>query len=77
MAALCTHDMPTLRGFWHCDDLKMGEELGLYPNKEQLSGLFDSRAESKQKKFLIVWLGMVIFLKVLGKMLHMFRWINI
>ncbi len=20
MAALCTHDMPTLRGFWHCDD---------------------------------------------------------
>ncbi|MDX1302914.1 4-alpha-glucanotransferase [Photobacterium sp.] len=49
MAALCTHDMPTLRGFWHCDDLKMGEELGLYPDKEQLSGLFDSRAESKQK----------------------------
>ncbi|MGF1760793.1 4-alpha-glucanotransferase [Photobacterium sagamiensis] len=49
MAALCTHDMPTLRGFWHCDDLRMGEELGLYPDKEQLSGLFDSRAESKQK----------------------------
>lgn len=49
MAALCTHDMPTLRGFWHCDDLKMGEELGLYPNKEQLAGLFASRAESKQK----------------------------
>lgn len=49
MAALCTHDMPTLRGFWHCDDLKMGEELGLYPNKDQLAGLFASRAESKQK----------------------------
>ncbi|MEH6531284.1 MAG: 4-alpha-glucanotransferase [Photobacterium frigidiphilum] len=49
MAALCTHDMPTLRGFWHCDDLKLGEELGLYPNKEQLAGLFASRAESKQK----------------------------
>jgi 4-alpha-glucanotransferase len=49
MAALCTHDMPTLRGFWHCDDLKMGEELGLYPDKEQLAGLFASRAESKQK----------------------------
>ncbi|WP_299012929.1 4-alpha-glucanotransferase [uncultured Photobacterium sp.] len=49
MAALCTHDMPTLRGFWHCDDLKMGEELGLYPDKEQLNGLFDGRAESKQK----------------------------
>ena len=49
MATLCTHDMPTLRGFWHCDDLKMGAELGLYPDEEQLNGLFDSRAESKQK----------------------------
>ncbi|MGR2769752.1 4-alpha-glucanotransferase [Photobacterium ganghwense] len=49
MSALCTHDMPTLRGFWHCDDLKMGEELGLYPDAEQLKGLFNSRAESKQK----------------------------
>ncbi|WP_413111904.1 4-alpha-glucanotransferase [Thaumasiovibrio sp. DFM-14] len=49
MATLCTHDMPTLRGFWHCDDLKMGAELGLYPDDEQLQGLFNSRAESKQK----------------------------
>ncbi|MBA5761322.1 4-alpha-glucanotransferase [Vibrio sp. 404] len=48
MAALCTHDMPTLRGFWHCDDLKMGKELGLYPNEEQLLGLFDDRLKSKQ-----------------------------
>ncbi|MGR5309361.1 4-alpha-glucanotransferase [Photobacterium damselae] len=49
MAALCTHDMPTLRGFWHCDDLKMGSELGLYPDQDALNGLFDSRAESKQR----------------------------
>ncbi|UPQ89487.1 4-alpha-glucanotransferase [Vibrio sinaloensis] len=48
MSALCTHDMPTLRGFWHCDDLKMGEELGLYPDAEQLKGLFADRLESKQ-----------------------------
>ncbi|TFH90439.1 4-alpha-glucanotransferase [Vibrio ouci] len=48
MSALCTHDMPTLRGFWHCDDLKMGEELGLYPDPEQLKGLFADRLESKQ-----------------------------
>ena len=48
MSALCTHDMPTLRGFWHCDDLKMGEELGLYPDAEQLKGLFTDRLESKQ-----------------------------
>ncbi|GAD90052.1 4-alpha-glucanotransferase [Vibrio halioticoli NBRC 102217] len=48
MAALCTHDMPTLRGFWHCDDLKLGKELGLYPNEEQLARLFDERLECKQ-----------------------------
>lgn len=48
MAALCTHDMPALRGFWHCDDLKMGREIGLYPNEEQLNGLFDDRLKCKQ-----------------------------
>ncbi|MGL6027833.1 MAG: 4-alpha-glucanotransferase [Vibrio sp.] len=48
MAALCTHDMPTLRGFWHCDDLKMGREIGLYPDEEQLQGLFADRLKSKQ-----------------------------
>lgn len=48
MSALCTHDMPTLRGFWHCEDLNMGKELGLYPDSEQLQELFDSRAKSKQ-----------------------------
>ncbi|WED24900.1 4-alpha-glucanotransferase [Vibrio sp. JC009] len=49
MSALCTHDMPTLRGFWHCDDLKVGKELGLYPDEEQLKGLFDARLASKQE----------------------------
>jgi len=49
MTALCTHDMPTLRGFWHCDDLKTGQELGLYPDAEQLEGLFDDRLKCKQE----------------------------
>jgi 4-alpha-glucanotransferase len=48
MAAICTHDMPTLRGYWHCDDLNLGRELGLYPNSNQLQGLFDARLKSKQ-----------------------------
>ncbi|MDN3612218.1 4-alpha-glucanotransferase [Vibrio ostreicida] len=48
MAALCTHDMPTLRGFWHCDDLKMGRELGLYPDSQQLETLFSDRLACKQ-----------------------------
>ncbi|MDV7105912.1 4-alpha-glucanotransferase [Vibrio sp. TH_r3] len=49
MSALCTHDMPTLRGFWHCDDLKMGKELGLYPDEKQLKLLFDNRLKCKQE----------------------------
>jgi 4-alpha-glucanotransferase len=48
MATICTHDMPTLRGFWHCDDLKMGDDIGLYPDKAQLAGLFDDRLKCKQ-----------------------------
>ncbi|MGF1718584.1 4-alpha-glucanotransferase [Vibrio kyushuensis] len=48
MSALCTHDMPTLRGFWHCDDLKMGHEIGLYPDTEQLEGLYQDRLICKQ-----------------------------
>ncbi|MGF1695647.1 4-alpha-glucanotransferase [Vibrio lamellibrachiae] len=48
MSALCTHDMPTLRGFWHCDDLKMGHEIGLYPDTEQLEGLYQDRLTCKQ-----------------------------
>lgn len=48
MSALCTHDMPTLRGFWHCDDLKTGRELGLYPDEKQLEKLFHNRLECKQ-----------------------------
>lgn len=48
MSALCTHDMPTLRGFWHCDDLKIGGEIGLYPDQAQLKHLFDNRLRCKQ-----------------------------
>lgn len=33
---------------WHCDDLKMGQELGLYPDPEQLEVLFANRLECKQ-----------------------------
>lgn len=49
MSALCTHDMPTLRGFWHCEDLRMGKELGLYPDPVQLKALYDERLRSKQE----------------------------
>lgn len=49
MATLTTHDMPTLIGFWHCDDLRFGRELGVYPDEQVLQGLYKGRHESKQK----------------------------
>lgn len=49
MTALSTHDMATIKGFWHCDDLKMGRELGLYPDEEKLQILFVDRAKRKQR----------------------------
>ncbi|MDT0594035.1 4-alpha-glucanotransferase [Glaciecola petra] len=48
MSTLTTHDMPTLIGFWHCDDLSLGKEVGLYPDQEVLSNLYNIRHENKQ-----------------------------
>ncbi|WP_409420357.1 4-alpha-glucanotransferase [Pseudaeromonas sp. ZJS20] len=49
MAALTTHDMPTLKGFWHCDDLALGRDLGLYPDEQVLQGLYADRHAAKQR----------------------------
>jgi 4-alpha-glucanotransferase len=48
MATLTTHDLPTLIGFWHCDDLRLGKELGLYKDDGQLHALFAQRHANKQ-----------------------------
>lgn len=48
MATLTTHDMPTLIGYWHCDDLALGKEVGLYPDQDVLATLYDTRHENKQ-----------------------------
>jgi 4-alpha-glucanotransferase len=48
MSTLTTHDMPTLTGYWHCDDLALGKELGLYPTDDILNSLYTSRHENKQ-----------------------------
>ncbi|WP_158968201.1 4-alpha-glucanotransferase [Paraglaciecola sp. L3A3] len=48
MSTLTTHDMPTLSGFWHCHDLQLGKELGLYPTEDILQDLYASRHENKQ-----------------------------
>ncbi|GLS91640.1 hypothetical protein GCM10007916_27090 [Psychromonas marina] len=49
MATLSTHDMPTIKGYWHCDDLHLGKELGVYPDQEVLNKLMDDRVFCKQQ----------------------------
>lgn len=49
MSTLTTHDMPTLTGYWHCYDLELGKELGLYPTQEILNELYGSRHDNKQQ----------------------------
>ncbi len=49
MATLSTHDMPTIKGFWHCEDLHLGRELGLYPDLEVFEELLTDRLVCKQQ----------------------------
>jgi 4-alpha-glucanotransferase len=49
MATLTTHDMPTLIGYWHCKDLELGKEIGLYSGDELMKSLYNDRAEAKQQ----------------------------
>lgn len=49
MATLTTHDLPTLIGFWHCEDLRLGKELGLYQDDVQLQQLYAERHANKQR----------------------------
>ncbi|WP_438334256.1 4-alpha-glucanotransferase [Edwardsiella tarda] len=48
MATVTTHDLPTLHGYWQADDLRLGERLGLYPDREVLAELYQDRAAAKQ-----------------------------
>lgn len=48
MATLTTHDMPTLIGYWHCKDLELGKELGLYRGEALLQDLYSDRIKAKQ-----------------------------
>ncbi len=48
MATLTTHDMPTLIGYWHCKDLELGQEIGLYSGDELMQSLYNDRIRDKQ-----------------------------
>ncbi|MCE0495955.1 4-alpha-glucanotransferase [Vibrio salinus] len=43
MATICTHDMPTLSGFWEGSDLYLGQKLGLYPDAGLFKRLLNDR----------------------------------
>ncbi len=47
MSALTTHDMPTLIGFWHCSDLKLGLNWVCIP-KLMLPKLYADRHQAKR-----------------------------
>ena len=49
MATLSTHDMPTIKGYWHCEDLHLGKELGLYPDPVVFNRLMEDRVACKQQ----------------------------
>jgi len=49
MSTLTTHDMPTLIGYWHCDDLALGKKVGLYPDEDVLQTLYQTRHDNKQQ----------------------------
>lgn len=48
MAVATTHDLPTLRGYWESGDLTLGKTLGLYPDEDVLSELYQDRERAKQ-----------------------------
>ncbi len=48
MTVIATHDMPTLKGWWHCHDLTLGKSLGIYQDQQALQQLYHQRHEAKQ-----------------------------
>ena len=42
-AVITTHDLPTLRGYWHADDLARRSELGLFPTEEMRARQYEER----------------------------------
>jgi 4-alpha-glucanotransferase len=49
LATISTHDMPTLPGFWECEDIKLRDRLGLYDSHEQTQQQYAQRHGDKQK----------------------------
>jgi 4-alpha-glucanotransferase len=48
LVAAGTHDLPTLQGFWHEDDIRLRTELNLYPSDEMRAEQIAERQVDKQ-----------------------------
>ena len=80
MATLTTHDLPTLIGFWHCDDLRLGKELGLYQDEAQLQQLYAER-HANNSVFLIrcmdtVLAATVFYRTIIRAVVSILAWIK-
>jgi 4-alpha-glucanotransferase len=49
MAAVTTHDLPTLRSFWEGSDLELRDRLGLYPNDAIRHFVYEERALDRRQ----------------------------
>ncbi|QGM81166.1 4-alpha-glucanotransferase [Otariodibacter oris] len=47
MTTLSTHDLPTVQGYWKLHDFDLGQQFGVYPNKDILHSLRDARHDNK------------------------------
>lgn len=49
MAAVTTHDLPTLAGYWQGEDIRLKETLGLYPEPGLAAADTENRARERQR----------------------------
>jgi 4-alpha-glucanotransferase len=49
MAAVTTHDLPTLAGYWQDEDIKLKSALGLYPQDHQADADTAARAQDRER----------------------------
>ena len=52
LAVVSTHDLPTLRGFWHGKDVDLRTELGLFPSDEVRAQQVVGRAQDRAQLLL-------------------------
>jgi 4-alpha-glucanotransferase len=49
LAAVSTHDLPTLAGFWTGEDISLRNRLGMFPSEEQFHAALEKRRQDKKQ----------------------------